>query len=360
MLACTTLPALILGGSPGPDPEATYESWAGCDGGAERAWPGRRAGVAVSRRRRRRGGHRSRGAYRATRKAVMTLHRPHGSLADGTDPIALTPDDAGWSFTGLRVLSLAPGVERSIATGDSEACVLPMSATDVTVRCDGERVRPRRAVVRVRQGDRLRVRAARRDGDDRSRHQAVRSRSATARCERRLDPSVRPGGGRGGRDPRRRSGDAPGHELHEPRGVGARRQADVRRAADAGRQLVELSAPPPRRLARVPGEQRGDLLLPDRPRRQHRRSRPTASACTARTRPTDRSTRTWWSATATCSCVPRGYHGPCIAAPGYTDVLPQRARRTGRRAVDGVLRRPGPSLGPRHVDGHGARPARAR
>jgi hypothetical protein len=27
MLACTTLPALILGGSPGPDPEATYSSW---------------------------------------------------------------------------------------------------------------------------------------------------------------------------------------------------------------------------------------------------------------------------------------------------------------------------------------------
>ena len=71
----------------------------------------------------------------------MTLHRPHGSLADGVDPIALTPGDAGWSFTGLRVLSLAPGVERSIATGESEACVLPISATDVTVRCDGERVR---------------------------------------------------------------------------------------------------------------------------------------------------------------------------------------------------------------------------
>ena len=27
MLATTTLPALILGGSPGPDPEATYASW---------------------------------------------------------------------------------------------------------------------------------------------------------------------------------------------------------------------------------------------------------------------------------------------------------------------------------------------
>ncbi len=27
MLACTSLPALILGGSPGPDPDATYASW---------------------------------------------------------------------------------------------------------------------------------------------------------------------------------------------------------------------------------------------------------------------------------------------------------------------------------------------
>jgi hypothetical protein len=27
MLAVTTLPALILGGAPGPDPEATYASW---------------------------------------------------------------------------------------------------------------------------------------------------------------------------------------------------------------------------------------------------------------------------------------------------------------------------------------------
>jgi 5-deoxy-glucuronate isomerase len=68
----------------------------------------------------------------------MTLHRPHGSLVDGADPVALDPDAAGWSFTGLRVLSLVPGVERSIPTGDSEACLLPLSATAVSVRCDGE------------------------------------------------------------------------------------------------------------------------------------------------------------------------------------------------------------------------------
>ena len=68
----------------------------------------------------------------------MTLHRPHGSLTDGADPVALTADDAGWTFTGLRVLALAPAVGRTLATGDSEACILPLSATDVVVHCDGE------------------------------------------------------------------------------------------------------------------------------------------------------------------------------------------------------------------------------
>ena len=28
--------------------------------------------------------------------------------------------------------------------------------------------------------------------------------------------------------------------------------------------------------------------------------------------------------------IPRGYHGPCVAAPGYTDVLPERPGRTRR------------------------------
>ncbi len=55
--------------------------------------------------------------------------------------------------------------------------------------------------------------------------------------------------------------------------------------------------------------------------------------------------------------VPRGYHGPCIAAPGYTMYYLNVLAGAGGRAVDGVLRRPVPSLGPRYVDGDGARPA---
>ncbi len=43
-----------------------------------------------------------------------SLHRPAGTLADGDLAVSLTPDDAGWTYSGLKVVSLAPGVERSI------------------------------------------------------------------------------------------------------------------------------------------------------------------------------------------------------------------------------------------------------
>lgn len=69
----------------------------------------------------------------------MTLHRPHGTLTDGPDPVLLTPEAAGWTYTGLRVLSLAPGEHRVVNTGDFEAFVLPLAGGAVTVEVDGER-----------------------------------------------------------------------------------------------------------------------------------------------------------------------------------------------------------------------------
>jgi len=69
---------------------------------------------------------------------MSALHRPAGTLADGDLAVSLTPDDAGWTYAGLSVVSLAPGVERSIDLGVSEGVVLPLSATDLDVTIDGQ------------------------------------------------------------------------------------------------------------------------------------------------------------------------------------------------------------------------------
>ena len=66
-----------------------------------------------------------------------TLHRPIGTLAGSDGPVSLTPESASWRYTGLRVLDLAPGRPVSFETGDDELVVLPLSATKVTVAVDG-------------------------------------------------------------------------------------------------------------------------------------------------------------------------------------------------------------------------------
>jgi 5-deoxy-glucuronate isomerase len=58
---------------------------------------------------------------------VSDLLRPAGTLADGPDPLALTPEGAGWRFTGLRVLSLAAGERRVIRMDGFEGALLPLS-----------------------------------------------------------------------------------------------------------------------------------------------------------------------------------------------------------------------------------------
>jgi 5-deoxy-glucuronate isomerase len=60
---------------------------------------------------------------------VSTLHRPAGTLADGPDPVALTPEDAGWGFSALRVLSLLPGGSRTLQLAGFEGAVLPLAGS---------------------------------------------------------------------------------------------------------------------------------------------------------------------------------------------------------------------------------------
>ncbi|MEW1959406.1 5-deoxy-glucuronate isomerase [Kineococcus sp. NPDC059986] len=67
-----------------------------------------------------------------------TLHVPVGTSAtDGFD-LVVTPESAGWGYSSLRVLTLAPGASRTVATGEDELLVLPLSGS-CTVEVDGER-----------------------------------------------------------------------------------------------------------------------------------------------------------------------------------------------------------------------------
>jgi 5-deoxy-glucuronate isomerase len=52
----------------------------------------------------------------------MSLHVPATA-----SPTVITPVSAGWQFSGLQVLTLAPGVAQTIATGDAEMFVLPLA-----------------------------------------------------------------------------------------------------------------------------------------------------------------------------------------------------------------------------------------
>jgi len=63
---------------------------------------------------------------------------PAGTATDGADALVLTPANAGWTYCGLRVATLAPGEPRTFDTGDSELFVLPLSATQLTVTVEGE------------------------------------------------------------------------------------------------------------------------------------------------------------------------------------------------------------------------------
>ena len=55
------------------------------------------------------------------------MHLPRGSVADGRDLVVITPERAGWRYTGLRVFDLEAGEARVVDTGVDEALVLPLA-----------------------------------------------------------------------------------------------------------------------------------------------------------------------------------------------------------------------------------------
>jgi 5-deoxy-glucuronate isomerase len=66
----------------------------------------------------------------------VSLHRPHGTLARDGWACVVGPEEAGWTYSGLRILQLAPGGSRTFGTGADEVLVLPLSG-GCTVSTDG-------------------------------------------------------------------------------------------------------------------------------------------------------------------------------------------------------------------------------
>jgi 5-deoxy-glucuronate isomerase len=54
-------------------------------------------------------------------------HLPARSTSDGPYATVITPESAGWAYSGLRVLELPPNGQVEIETGPDEALVLPLS-----------------------------------------------------------------------------------------------------------------------------------------------------------------------------------------------------------------------------------------
>jgi 5-deoxy-glucuronate isomerase len=69
---------------------------------------------------------------------MRSPHLRRGTCADGAFELVITPEQAGWDFSGLRILELHAAGRHALETGDAELIVLPLSGA-CSVTCDGQR-----------------------------------------------------------------------------------------------------------------------------------------------------------------------------------------------------------------------------
>ena len=58
---------------------------------------------------------------------MTELHLVAGTAGDATHDLVITPESADWEWSGLRTLTLGAGATHRFDTGDTEVCVLPLS-----------------------------------------------------------------------------------------------------------------------------------------------------------------------------------------------------------------------------------------
>ena len=119
------------------------------------------------------------------------LHLARGTAGANGDSVAITPESAGWDLCGLRVVQLRRGEARTFATGPDETAVLPLSGGEATVEVDGKTfVLEGRSTVFSRVTDWAYVPM---DSELRlTSHNGCEVALATARAGRRLEPAYVP------------------------------------------------------------------------------------------------------------------------------------------------------------------------
>jgi 5-deoxy-glucuronate isomerase len=68
---------------------------------------------------------------------MSKYHVAAGSTAEGPFSLVVTPESAGWGYSGLRILELPAGGSKKFFTGDAEILVLPLSG-GCTVSAEGK------------------------------------------------------------------------------------------------------------------------------------------------------------------------------------------------------------------------------
>jgi 5-deoxy-glucuronate isomerase len=233
--------------------------------------------------------------------------------ADGDGPV-ITPESAGWTYCGLRVVRLGPGESRAIVTGNDELAVLPLAGS-ATVEIDGLTLELEgRASVFARITDwayapiesELRLTSA----------GGAEIALASARAERRFDPAYVS------------SAEVP----VELRGAGqSTRQVTnflAPGAFDAVDRLIAVevltpdgnwSSYPPHKHDDTPGSlANNEEIYYFRVGKAGTVETSREGFAVHRTYTADRSIdETVVVRDGDSFLVPRGYHGPCVAAPGY-------------------------------------------
>ena len=284
----------------------------------------------------------------ATRTLPPVVRR--GEASDGPFSLVITPENAGWGYSSLRILELPAGGATRFGTGEDEMCVLPLAGGCV-VECDGQRLEiTGRAGVFTRVTDFAYVP---RDAEVTvSSVAGGRFALPAARATRRLTA---------------RYGPAEGVQV-ELRGAGqASRQVNnfcTPATFDADRMIaVEVltpaanwsSFPPHKHDEQRPDERgpaRGGLLLRGRPGRARLPAR-----LHLRPGPGDRRLRR--GAHRGHRAGPARLARPVDGHPRLPPLLPERDGRPQPGPDLADLRRPGARLGAGHLGGAGDRPAAA-